>query len=42
MSINWERRLYKDEEISRDLLDGLTVLQSESSLEDVYVLRKGE
>ena len=31
-----------DEEISRDLLDGLTVLESESSLEDVYVLRKGE
>ena len=31
-----------NEEISRDLLDGLTVLESESSLEDVYVLRKGE
>lgn len=31
-----------DEEISRNLLDGLTVLESESSLEDVYVLRKGE
>ena len=31
-----------DDELSRDLLDGLTVLQSDSSLDDIFVLRKGE
>ena len=31
-----------DDELSSDLLDGLTVLQSDSSLDDIFVLRKGE
>ncbi len=29
-----------DDDLSRDLLDGLTVLQSDSSLDDIFVLRK--
>lgn len=31
-----------DDDLSRDLLDGLTVLQSDSSLDDIFVLRKEE
>ena len=31
-----------DDELSSDLLAGLTVLQSDSSLDDIFVLRKGE